>query len=140
MNLFSLIKEIFQPAADVVDSLHTSEEEKLAAKAAMLQTYASFLETGLEYEQERLRQKAKIVEAEAKSDNKLTSSWRPITMLTFLAMLVSKWTGFAPNLDPDVEALILQTIQLGLGGYVVGRSVEKVAPTVVKAFKQGEKT
>ena len=80
---------------------------------------------------------AQIVQAEAASSNWLASSWRPITMLTFVGLIVARWFGWAaPNLA-DAEYLKLwDIVQLGLGGYVIGRSVEKVVPSIADAIKR----
>ena len=71
---------------------------------------------------------SKIISAEANSTHWLAAIWRPFTMLVFLSMVVSWWFGYVP---PNVtDALILELfgiIKLGLGGYLVGRSAEKVA-------------
>jgi len=68
---------------------------------------------------------AKIVLAEAQG-GWLKGNWRPITMLTFVALIAAHWLGFTPqNLsEPQILAL-LDIVQVGLGGYVVGRSAEK---------------
>lgn len=137
MNILSLIKDIFKPAVELVDELHTSEEEKLAHKAATLDTYVKALESGLEYEQENLKQRAAIVEAEAKSEHWLTATWRPITMLTFVALVVADQTGVL-HFRLAGEAWLL--LQLGLGGYVVGRSAEKVTVPIVEALKRKDHT
>ena len=50
-------------------------------------------------------------------------NWRPITMLTFLALVVCDSFGWLAN-PLASEAWTL--LQIGLGGYVAGRSVEKV--------------
>jgi len=137
MNFLGLLKDIFKPAVELVDTLHTSEEEKLVQKATMLDTYASALEAGLTHEMESLKARAAIVEAEAKSEHWLTSTWRPITMLTFVALVVADQTGLlAIRLAPEAWTLL----QLGLGGYVVGRSAEKVVPGVLKALKSRDET
>lgn len=80
---------------------------------------------------------AGIVQAEATSDNWLTASWRPITMLVFTALIVARWFGWAaPNLT-DAEYLKLwDIVQLGLGGYVIGRSVEKVVPAIAGSLRR----
>lgn len=80
---------------------------------------------------------AGIVRAEAQSGNWLASSWRPITMLTFVGLIVARWFGWsAPGLS-EAEALALWNIvQLGLGGYVVGRSAEKIVPALADALKK----
>lgn len=137
MNLLSIIKDIFTPAVQLVDELHTSEEEKLVQKAKTLDTYVRAIEVGLNYEQENLKQRAKIVEAEAKSEHWLTSTWRPITMLTFLALVVCDQFGLLAFRLAD-EAWVL--LQLGIGGYVIGRSAEKVGPGIVKALKSKDET
>lgn len=76
---------------------------------------------------------AGIVKTEAASSHWLAANWRPITMLTFVGLIVARWFGFsAPGLS-EAEALALwDIVQIGLGGYVVGRTVEKVAPVVMR--------
>lgn len=133
MKILELISSIFKPAVELVDELHTSEEEKLIQKAKTLDTYANALEAGLQYETENLKQRAAIVEAEAKSEHWLTSTWRPITMLTFLGLIVLDQTGQLHfRLAPEAWTLL----QLGLGGYVVGRSVEKAVVPIVNVLKK----
>jgi hypothetical protein len=137
MNVLDIISRVFKPAADLVDNLHTSTEEKLQQKAKLLEIQVEFLKEGLAYEQEQLKQKAAIVLAEAKSESFLTSNWRPITMLTFLALVVADQTGLlAFRLASEAWTLL----QLGLGGYVVGRSAEKVVPKVMDALNQKQQT
>ena len=74
-------------------------------------------ETGL------VKAKAEIIKAEATSQSWLTRTWRPITMLTLLALIVLNSYGLLPN-ELSVEAW--GVIKFGLGGYVVGRSAEAV--------------
>lgn len=73
-----------------------------------------------------------IINAEAKSEHWLVAAWRPITMLVFVAIIANNYLLYpylslfwdtAPLLElpPDLWGLL----KLGLGGYVVGRSVEK---------------
>ena len=79
-----------------------------------------------------------IIVAEAQGGGMLQRNWRPITMLTFLGLVVGRFFGFeGPNFTPDDSANLFSLIQLGLGGYVVGRSVENVAKTVAPAIKAG---
>jgi len=79
---------------------------------------------------------AGIIEAEAKSDSWLAKNWRPIVMLTFCALIVARWLGYsAPNLQPEEYIMLWKIVEFGLGGYVVGRSTEKVASTIATALK-----
>lgn len=80
-----------------------------------------------------------IIVAEA-SGNWLQRSWRPLMMLTFTALIVARWMGWtAPNLSADEYGHLWNIVQLGIGGYVIGRSAEKVAPAIVEAIK-GQKS
>lgn len=79
---------------------------------------------------------ADIVRAEAASSNWLTAGWRPITMLVFTGLITARWFGWAaPNLSPEEYLKLWDIVQLGLGGYVIGRSGEKVASTVAQVLK-----
>jgi hypothetical protein len=84
-----------------------------------------------------------IVLAEIKSEHWLTRSWRPILMLTLLGFVV--FVGLViPLLDvivgspvpfnPRWEVLptpFWEFLQIGVGGYIGGRTLEKVAGQVV---------
>ena len=76
---------------------------------------------------------AGIVQAEAASENWLTSSWRPITMLVFTSLIVARWFGWAaPNLTEAEYLKLWGIVQLGLGGYVIGRTGEKIIPQIAE--------
>lgn len=80
---------------------------------------------------------AQVVQTEAASTHWLAANWRPLVMLTFTGLIVARWFGWAaPNLA-DAEYLKLwDIVQLGLGGYVIGRSVEKVAGPIADALRK----
>lgn len=79
---------------------------------------------------------AGIINTEAASTHWLAANWRPLTMLTFTALIVARWFGFAaPNLSEAEYLKLWDIVQLGLGGYVVGRSVEKIVPAIADAMK-----
>lgn len=137
MNLFKLIGQIFKPAAELIDSVHTSTEEKLIQKAAMLDTQVKLLEYALTYEQEQLEAKAEIIVAEAKSESWITRNWRPMTMLAFVCAILGYWFGLTPDtIPPEAVDSMFTLVQIGLGGYVVGRSAEKVVPGIISAWKK----
>jgi hypothetical protein len=124
LGVTDLIAGIFKPAAELVDSLHTSDEERLKAKGHLLDVQAASMQRVFDYEKEMVKGQQAIVTAEAKSEHFIVAAWRPITMLTFLALAVGDSLGFlATPLRDEAWALL----QLGLGGYVVGRSGEKIA-------------
>lgn len=81
--------------------------------------------------QEMEAQKA-IVLAEAQG-GWLQRNWRPLMMVFFAALVGAHWFGFTPeNLSEEAVADLYDLVQIGIGGYVVGRSVEKVAPHLKK--------
>lgn len=129
MKFLDLIAGIFKPAAELIDELHTSEEEKLQQQRRLLEIQAMVLDSSLQYEKEMMTSRAEIINSEAKSEHWITATWRPITMLTFLALAVGDSLGLLQTPLRD-EAWML--LQIGLGGYVVGRSAEKVIKEVRK--------
>lgn len=75
-----------------------------------------------------------IIQAEAKSDHVLTATWRPITMLVFVAIIANNYILYpylslfwpeAPHLDLPPQMWNL--LQIGIGGYIASRGVEKFA-------------
>lgn len=88
---------------------------------------------------DQFKQRVSVIVAEAQSKSWLTASWRPITMLTFVAIIANNYMLYpylslfwqdAPVLEipPDMWGLL----KIGLGGYVVGRSGEKIAEVFKK--------
>lgn len=129
MKLLSLIGSVFKPFAEMVDNVHTSKEEKLQIQQAMFEVQARLSSQAMDYETELLKGKAAIIMAEANGQSWIQRNWRPLTMLTFLVLVVCDSFGWLPfRLAGEAWTLL----QIGLGGYVVGRSVEKVAPQLLK--------
>ena len=75
--------------------------------------------------------KAGIIQAEASSEHWLAATWRPLLMLTFGGLIVARWLGWsAPNISEAEVLKLWDIVELGLGGYVIGRSVEKIVPSL----------
>jgi len=123
MNILSFIGEIFKPAAKLIDDLHTSDEEKLTLKNKLTVIQNQMHSKIIDYETKLLSYQTSIITAEANGQSWIQRNWRPITMLTFLALVVCDSFGWLAN-PLASEAWTL--LQIGLGGYVAGRSVEKV--------------
>jgi len=88
-------------------------------------------------ELKELEAAASVVVAEAKSEHPLTSQWRPITMLTFTAIVANNYI-LAPYLQAmfgwgvtlEMPPQLWNLLSIGIGGYIVGRSGEKIATAV----------
>ena len=49
-------------------------------------------------------------------------------MVTFAGLAVAHWIGLtAPDFPDSVQNSLLNIVMIGVGGYTMGRSVEKVA-------------
>lgn len=82
-------------------------------------------------ELDELAQRAGVIKAEAQGDSWLQRSWRPIVMLVFTALIVARWLGWsAPDLSEAVELKLFSIVQIGLGGYIASRGIEKVADKI----------
>lgn len=76
-----------------------------------------------------------VIVSEAQGGGTLQRNWRPITMLTFLALIVADFCGFrAPDMSAEVEMKLFSLLELGIGGYIIGRSAEKILPQVAEVF------
>ncbi len=129
MGIFEFVSNIFKPAVDLVDELNTSEEERLELKKQILKIENDLQARLLEYEAKLMEAQASIIRAEAQSQSWIARNWRPITMLTMLTLVVFGSLGiFNVTLQKEFWTLL----QIGLGGYVIGRSAEKIVPQLMK--------
>lgn len=136
----NFISGIFKPAADLIDNVHTSEAEKLELRNVLtkLQNEVTtkqieLLSKQMDLEKQLLESQSSIITAESKSEAWIVKSWRPITMLTFLVIIVFHSLGII-GLQEQFADKFMTLVQIGLGGYVVGRSAEKAAPAIAKAI------
>jgi hypothetical protein len=113
----------------LIDRLWPDPAQRDQARLAML-------EMAQKGELAEFTQRAEIIKAEASSESWLAQSWRPILMLTFGALIVARWFGWAaPDLSEAEYLKLWSIVELGLGGYVIGRSAEKIVPGIAAALK-----
>jgi hypothetical protein len=120
-----LTGNVIEKIGNVVDDLFTSEEERIAAKNKIFEVIR-------EKELELQQMQTDIIIAEAKG-NWLQRSWRPILMLAF-GFIVIYVKFIAPLFDlkiPELENEFWNLLQLGIGGYVIGRTGEKIMESYV---------
>jgi hypothetical protein len=127
MGVLDFLSGIVKPITDLIDNLTTTDEERGKLKIEMTKIENEFLGKALEYEAKLLDSQSRVVEAEAKGQSWLQRNWRPITMLTFLILVVCDSFGWlAFRLSSEAWTLL----QIGLGGYVVGRTGEKIVEKI----------
>jgi len=128
LEIFSFVSNIFAPAAKLIDDVSTSTEEKLQLRNALAKIENDTTLKIIEYEGKLLQAQSSIIMAETQSDSWLVKNWRPMTMMTFVGIVVMYWFGFQPeNMSQDTIDHVFNLIKIGLGGYVIGRSGEKIA-------------
>jgi hypothetical protein len=134
--LLSALITLFDPVSKLIDNLTLSPEEKAKLQQEQFKLQAGIYLQALEYEKESMEARANIIQAEAKSDSWLTKNWRPLVMIFFCVIVGLYWFGIVPpNAPPEVIDRLFRIIEIGLGGYVIGRSVEKVVPSLAEAIK-----
>jgi len=115
-----MIKDVLSIGLEIIDKIFPDETERTKAKAALL-------EQQQKGEFKSLEASMQVILAETNSESWIAKNWRPVTMLTFVGLVVAKWLGFTDGVTESIEMELMQLIQIGLGGYVVGRSGEKIA-------------
>lgn len=90
----------------------------------------------LEKQHELQNAAASIIQAEAKSDFWIVAAWRPILMLVFGGLIVSRWFGFAGGISEEESLKLWSIVEGAIQGYIIGRSAEKVVPAALAAFKK----
>ncbi|MDO9187118.1 MAG: 3TM-type holin [Bacteroidia bacterium] len=120
------IGDITGAVGNALDANLTNEEEKLAKKNELTEILTTKISEVISFQRDIL-----VTEL---NGNGLQRNWRPIVMLAFAFIVVYRYF-IAPvfHLELiDMPEKFWDLLELGLGGYVIGRSVEKVADTVTK--------
>ena len=125
MSLLSLLPLV----GNVLDKVIPDPQAAAEAKLKML-------ELSQKGELTELTSKTEIIKTEAASEHWLAATWRPILMLTFGGLIVARWLGYAaPGLSEAEVIKLWDIVELGIGGYVVGRSAEKIVPSIATVLK-----
>ena len=120
-----LAKILFNTIEKAVPDKDLQEKLKAELQTQLLQSHT-----------QELKAAASIIEAEAKA-GWFASSWRPLVMYVLIFILVWNYV-IGPVIKIFMGAVITfelpgdvwSLLQIGLGGYVLGRSAESVARTM----------
>jgi hypothetical protein len=113
---------------DAIDKIDNSEE-KLELQLKYKQLLIDIEGAYLNYENRLLDNQTKIVEAEVKGMSWLQNNWRPILMMVCIYIIFNNYV-LVPYFKIPVVALdtnIWNLMEMGITGYVAGRSLEKIS-------------
>jgi hypothetical protein len=126
-----ILGDIVNGVVDIIDKSVEDEDKKNELKAALDK---ALMTADLTRFQEQIKAQASIVLGEVKGESWLQRNWRPILMLTVVAVVANNYL-----LSPYLGAIFPQYVHvlalpdrlwdlmtLGVGGYVVGRTGEKI--------------
>lgn len=135
--ILDFVKGLFSPVKDLISEAITDKDKANELRAALYGIEAQVVSKVIEYEGKLVEAQSSTINSEAKGESWLQRNWRPLTMLTFTGLVVAKWLGLTVDtgITEAVEIELMNLIQIGLGGYVVGRSAEKIVPQVAAIIK-----
>jgi hypothetical protein len=122
------VKETVDSIGNAIDKIDKSDEKldmQLKYKQLLTQIDGSFID----YENKLLDNRSKIIESEAKGESWLQRNWRPLLMCICMFVIFNNYV-LVPYFNIPVAVLddhIWQLMDLGVGGYVAGRSLEKIS-------------
>lgn len=120
-----MIGSIIGALGTVIDKIFPDADDAQKAKLKLLELEQSG-------ELARITAAKEIVTAEAKGESWLQRNWRPLMMLAFILIIVNNYI-LVPYLSAfgllhvtlDLPPKMWSLLEIGVGGYVVGRTVEK---------------
>jgi len=130
------IGDLLKGVGDIIGRFVTDPNAKLAASQELVRVQAEMQAKLIDADVAFANAQAAVITSEQQHGSWLSKSWRPILMLTFTYIIAHNYV-FATMfhlttvpIPPDMWDLL----KIGVGGYVIGRSVEKTAPAVATAI------
>ena len=127
---------VIQAIAPLAKILFNTVDKAVADKDLAAKLKADLQTQMLQSHTQELQAAAKIVEAEAKA-GWFSASWRPLLMYVLIFILIWNYVlgpvilfFFKASITITLPGDVWTLLQIGLGGYVVGRSAESVARTM----------
>jgi len=127
---------ILQAITPLAKILFNTVDKAVTDKDLAVKLKAELQTQILQSHTQELQAAAKVIEAEAKA-NWFAASWRPLLMYVLIFILIWNYVlgplilfFFKAYITIELPEDVWTLLQIGLGGYVVGRSAESVARTM----------
>lgn len=132
LNMLGAVTPIVSALFKTVDKAIDSKEEREKIKQTIQQQV-------LAGEMKELTTASNIILAEAKSESWLARNWRPLLMLIVVLIIANNYllvpyanAFFNWGIILELPDALWTLLTIGVGGYTVGRSAEKVAGKLKK--------
>ena len=139
-NLLTLLGDpvsgILKGVTDIIGRFVPDPQQKIQASLEVAKLQSDFQAKLVDADIAFAQSQASVITTEAKSESWMARNWRPVIMLMFGYIIFHNYIIaqiFSLKLLPIPDDL-WSLMKLGLGGYVFGRSAEKIAPAVANAI------
>lgn len=136
--LTKLLGPSLKDVGDLLGRFITDPDKKLEAQLALAKIESDFQAKLVDADIEYANAQAEVIKSEVTSQSWLARNWRPILMLVFTYIVAHVYI-FAPIFSIpklDIAPEMWELLKLGMGGYIVGRTVEKSATEIAKIVKK----
>ncbi len=141
LGVTSLISGLAGPVSNVINKFISRKEDQMLAQAELEKITHGFKEKLLENQKNILDAQRDLISTEMKG-SAMQRNWRPALMWVIIAIIANNYLlapflnhivlyfGAEDKLLPILELpdKLFNLMSIGLGGYVVGRSAEKIIP------------
>jgi len=134
-------KSLVGGVTGLINQFVASPEQKLAAQQALLELEANYQKEAMAADISFAQSQAEVIKSEADSQSWMARNWRPVLMLVFTYIIFQDYV-VAPLFS--LKSLVIppdmwQLLKLGIGGYIAGRSAEKITAPIVSAVLDSKK-
>ncbi len=127
-----ILSTVLSPVLGVIDKFVLDKDKANELKVHMQGEL-------LKLESEIVKEQGSIIRAEANGQSWLQRNWRPILMLVIVAIVANNFLIApilqmfgAPMVILELPSELYDLMTIGVGGYIVGRSGEKIASNLRK--------
>lgn len=144
--LGGLIGKAIDAVGGVVDELIIDKDKAAELKARMHTEITGLVASVLEVAKAEIEAAKSTITAEAQGESAVQRNWRPhlmyllMFMIVFNAVFVPLLFAFTGITIPVIDAMegvsdnMWDVIKIGLGGYIGGKTLEKVAASIAPAI------
>lgn len=130
--VWDFVTGLVKPITDLIGKAVLDKDKQLEAQSALAALQYNMAGKMMDYESSLLSAQSQAILGEEKGDSWLQRNWRPIMMLTFLVLVVlDSFKMLKEPLAPQMWVLL----QIGLGGYLAGHTIEKATPIVMRGIQ-----